>query len=154
MSIQVRWAVASAPLGEPEVVRAVEAALAHAGRPGVELDVVLVDPTLADLHERFLGDPTPTDVIAFDLGPEGDGPRGEIYASVERARAVARERGTDPSRELALYLVHGTLHLCGHDDHDDLDRAAMREAEACILAELGYPADGHPHELDDDTRLG
>jgi probable rRNA maturation factor len=149
VTIHVRWGIASAPLGEGEIVRAVEAALAHAGRPGIELDVVLVDdPTLADLHERFLGDPTPTDVIAFDLGQEGVGPRGEIYVSVDRALSVALERGTESSRELALYLVHGALHLCGHDDHDAADRERMRAAEARVLAGLGYPPDELPHEID------
>jgi probable rRNA maturation factor len=151
VSIHVRWGTAEAPLGEREIVQAVEAALAHGGRAGIELDVVLVDdPTLAEMHERFLGDPSPTDVIAFDLGPEGDGPRGEIYVSVDRARAIARERGTESSRELALYLVHGTLHLCGHDDHEDADRERMRAAEALVLARLGYPPDELPHEIDDE----
>jgi len=142
VTVRVSWAVAQAPLPEEDVVRAVEAALDHGGRPRAELEVVLVDDaTLADLHARFHGDPTPTDVIAFDLGPEGGGPEGEIYVSVDRALAVARERRSDERRELALYLVHGALHLCGFDDGDEVDRRAMREAESSVLQRLGYAAE-------------
>ncbi len=140
MTVRVSWAVAQAPLPEEDVVRAVEAALDHGGRAQAELEVVLVDDaTLADLHARFHGDPSPTDVIAFDLGAEGMGPEGEIYVSVDRALAVARERASDERRELALYLVHGALHLCGFDDGDEADRERMRAAEASVLQRLGYP---------------
>jgi probable rRNA maturation factor len=38
-----------------------------------------------------------------------------------------------------LYVVHGTLHLLGHDDHGALERARMRRAERRVLAALGLP---------------
>lgn len=146
MSVSVVWSVPRDGLDDAGVVRAVEAALLRGGRPGLELAVVLVDDaTLAELHGRFLDDPTPTDVMAFDLG-DGDGPAGEVYVSVDRARAVAAERGVGLDRELALYLVHGALHLCGHDDHAEDERQAMRRAEAEVLAGLGYPADPGAHD--------
>lgn len=131
-------------LDDEVVAAAVRAALARGGRPGLRVGVVLVDDaTLATLHEQWLGDPSPTDVIAFDLSdaddPNEQGPEGEIYASVDCARRVAAELGSDPARELALYLVHGALHLCGYDDHDPDERARMRATEAAVLAELGYP---------------
>jgi probable rRNA maturation factor len=129
-------------LDDAAVAAAVRAALAHGGRAGLRVGVVLVDdPTLALLHEQWLGDPSPTDVLAFDLSggtPDEAGPQGEIYVSVDCARRVARELCGDPARELALYLVHGALHLCGHDDHEPSERARMRAAEAELLAELGY----------------
>lgn len=131
---------------DAQLVRAAEAALAHGGRPEAAIALVLVgDAALADLHERFLGDPSPTDVIAFDLG-DGPGPAGEVYVSVERARAVAAERGVLLARELALYVVHGVLHLCGHDDAEPSARAAMRVAERAVLDALGYPPDDAAHE--------
>ena len=148
MSVSVVWTVPRDGLDDEGVVRAVEAALADGGRPGLELSVVLVDDArLAELHGRFLDDPTPTDVMAFDLGDEDGGPAGEVYVSVERARALAAERGVGLDRELALYLVHGALHLCGHDDHAEEERAAMRRAEARVLAGLGYPDDPAPHDV-------
>ncbi|MEZ6015267.1 MAG: rRNA maturation RNase YbeY [Planctomycetota bacterium] len=147
MAVGVTWCVEQRLLDEAAVVGAVTAALAHGGRAGIDVDVILVDdPTLADLHARFLGDPSVTDVMSFDLGEDGGGPAGELYVSVDRAVAVATARGVRPARELALYLVHGALHLCGHDDHEDDERAAMRAAEAAVLAELGYEADTAPHD--------
>jgi probable rRNA maturation factor len=147
MTVQVSWCVVDRPLDDAAVVALVDAALAHGGRAGIDVDVVLVDdPTLADLHGRFLGDPSPTDVMSFDLGEDGGGPAGELYVSVDRARAVAGARGVRVARELALYLVHGTLHLCGHDDHSDDERAVMRAAEREVLAGLGYEDDVAPHD--------
>lgn len=142
--VTVDWQVEPALLDDAAVAAVVRAALAHGGRAGLRVGVVLTDdPTLALLHEQWLDDPSPTDVIAFDLSdgdPDEDGPQGEVYVSVECARRVAGQLGGDPARELALYLVHGTLHLCGHDDHEERERARMRAAEAAVLAELGYPA--------------
>lgn len=147
MSVEIHWCVAERPLDDAAVAAAVAAALVHGGRPGLAVDVVLVDDaTLAELHGRFLGDPSPTDVMSFDLGDDDAGPAGEIYVSVDRARAIAESRGVPAARELALYLVHGALHLCGHDDHDDGERAAMRSAERAVLTGLGYADDQGPHD--------
>lgn len=132
-----------------EIERTVEQALRYGGRSGAHLEVVVVDDaTLAELHQRFLGDPSLTDVMAFDLGSAGGGPEGEIFVSAERARAVAAVRAGDARRELALYLVHGALHLCGFDDHEPAARQRMRAAEACVLEELGYGRDSSAHEID------
>ena len=149
MAIEITWTVEARPLTDEAIRAAVEAALAHGGRAGLAVEVVLLDdPSLAALHDQWLGDPSVTDVMAFDLGDEGEGPAAEVYASVDRARELARERGVDWGRELALYLVHGTLHLCGHDDHEDEERAAMRAAEAAVMEALGYPPDLAPHDLE------
>jgi probable rRNA maturation factor len=129
------------------------AAFEYARRETPAIDVVLVDDrTLARMHGRFLGDPTPTDVIAFDLSDDSSGRGGrsggigaEIYASHECARRVAAERGVDPARELALYVVHAALHLCGFDDHSARGRKRMRAAESKIMDGLGYPPDRGPH---------
>ena len=47
---------------------------------------------------------------------------GELVVSAEMACDRPRELGVDPDEELALYVVHGLLHLCGFDDHDEADR--------------------------------
>ena len=114
-------------LSEAEVRATVSAALGHGRRPRLLVSVVFVsDAELARLHGRHLGDPTPTDVMAFELGEEGGGAAGELYVSVERARAEARARDLAPERELALYVVHGCLHLCGYDDRRRAPRQRMR----------------------------
>lgn len=141
---------------EGDALRALGAALEHGGRPGIPVDIVVVSAkALAELHAQFLGDPTETDVITFDLSEEGDaggpemgGPDGEIYLSADRARSVSADRGVSARRELILYLVHGALHLCGMDDHEESDRAAMRAAEREVMGALGYPEDGAPHDLE------
>ena len=144
--IGIAWEVAQAPLEEGELRRVARAALAHGGRAEQELSLVLLDDAaLCELHERFLDDPSPTDVISFDLGEDG-GPIGEICVSVERAQAVAAERGVRPARELALYVVHGVLHLCGFDDTSDEERARMRAAEQAVMSALGYEQDSAPHD--------
>ena len=101
---------------------------------------------LTRMHADYLGDPTATDVITFDLGA-GQGPAGELYVSVERAREVAGRRNVAVERELTLYVVHGVLHLCGFDDRDAPDAARMRSAEEAAMAELGFPDDPSPHEF-------
>ncbi len=138
--IGVAWGVRARPLSDRAVRKAVRAALAHGGRAGIDIEVAMVsERCLSALHGRFLGDPSPTDVISLDLGEEGGGPVGEIYVCVDQAREVARERGVPLARELCLYLVHGTLHLCGFDDRGPRDRVRMRAAESAVLAALGHP---------------
>lgn len=114
--------------------RAVRAALDHAGRPGMPVSLLLTDDAgIARLHADFLGDPTPTDVITFEL----DG-TAEIAVSVETARRVAREHGHDARAEIVLYVVHGVLHACGFDDTTARAHARMRAAERAVLRTLGH----------------
>lgn len=151
----VAWAADGVePYVTEEAVRAAaSAAMRHGGRPDAAVSVVLVrEAELTSMHAEHLEDPTPTDVITFDLGEEGAGPGapvGELYVSVDRALAVARDRGGRAADELLLYVVHGCLHLCGHDDHDEAERAAMRDAERAVLRELGVSLAPGPHEFGD-----
>lgn len=110
--------------------------------PAGELSLVfLTDAALAQLHAEFLDDPTTTDVITFEgdatpgLPPEA-AHAGEICVSVDTASAYAREHGRDFATELTLYVVHGWLHLAGHDDLVPAKKRAMRRAEARALRVL------------------
>ena len=135
--IAVAWQTARRGIPDRAVRAAVAAALAHGGRTGLAIGAVLVDDaTLAGLHGRFLGDPSPTDVIAFDLDDGLGGVAAEVYVSVECAERVARERGVAVADEVALYLVHGALHLCGYDDRTPAQRTRMRAAEARVIETL------------------
>ncbi len=98
--------------------------------PQGELSVVLMsDESLAKLHEQFLNDPTPTDVITFPGDSDMDF-SGEICISVDRAKAVCEMHNNSLAEEITLYLVHGWLHLAGFDDIHEQDRQDMRKAEA------------------------
>lgn len=144
MTVRVDWQVRRRRIPDRKLIAAAEAALAHGGRAGIEIGVVLVDDAaLCALHERWMGDKSPTDVISFDLGEEQDGPAGEVYVSVDCAQRVAKARGLDPVRELTLYVVHGVLHLCGYDDHEPQARRRMRAAERAVLAHVESSAPSH-----------
>ena len=105
------------------------------GHPG-ELSVVFLTPAaLARLHARFLSDPSETDVMTFP-GDPALGIAGEICVSARAAERFAQGAGTDFSEELTLYLVHGWLHLAGHDDRKPRRRRAMRRAEARAMGLL------------------
>ncbi len=106
------------------------------GPPPGELSVAfLTEAALAALHGRFLGDRSATDVITF-AGDAALGQAGEICVSAAAARAFAEKRGGDFSAELTLYLVHGWLHLAGHDDLAPVRKRRMRAAEARAMALL------------------
>jgi probable rRNA maturation factor len=121
------------------------AAIGGSVPPGELSIVFLTDPALARLHADFLNDPSPTDVITF-AGDSALGLAGEICISADAAlRQVGPDlRGGRPpsayafSRELALYLVHGWLHLAGYDDLAPQKKRAMRRAEARALAVLQH----------------
>jgi probable rRNA maturation factor len=98
-----------------------------------QLGIVLVnDRTVTALNRQFHHSAAPTDVLSFDYR---DG-TAELIISVERALAHARRYRTSPARELALYIVHGILHLAGHDDRNRSARTRMRAAERRILRAL------------------
>lgn len=104
-----------------------------------DVSVALVDDAaIAELHERWLGVPGPTDVIAFPLLAEGDADLllGEVVVSSDTAMRQATERGHPPERELLLYVVHGVLHLLGYDDHDPEDRQRMHQRQEQLLEEF------------------
>jgi probable rRNA maturation factor len=117
--------------------RVVRAALRVGQRPSMPVSLLLTDDAeISALHAQFLGDPTPTDVISFEL----DG-AAELVVSVETAKRCAKERGHKVADEVALYVTHGTLHVCGFDDIRKQDRARMRQAEREALSSIGIDID-------------
>ena len=91
-----------------------------------ELSVSFVtEREIADLNTRYAGEDGPTDVLSFPMGDlDEDGVR--ILGDVIVAPAVgARNNENDPAGEIRLLIVHGILHLLGHDHMDDADRDEM-----------------------------
>jgi probable rRNA maturation factor len=121
-----------------QVVRTV---LDGEGIPDAEISLAFVDnPTIHTLNKRYLDHDEPTDVLSFPLS--GRGARrlqGELVIGAEVAQAQAHERGHDIHTELVLYVIHGLLHLLGHDDHTDADARGMRERERHYLRQLSLP---------------
>lgn len=112
-----------------------------------EITVAIVDdPTIAQLHERFLGDPSPTDVLTFVMEDTPSKLEADVVVGADTAIAEAEEYGWSPADELLLYVIHGVLHLMGYDDTTPQRLAAMRSAETRHLAAFGlnpkYGAEG------------
>jgi probable rRNA maturation factor len=98
------------------------------GAGSSELSVSFVtEDEIADLHERYMHEEGPTDVLSFPLDDDDLGDDGlRVLGDVVIAPSVAaRNRPEDPASEMRLLLVHGILHLLGHDHMDDDDRAEM-----------------------------
>jgi probable rRNA maturation factor len=120
-----------------EVVRRV---LEGEGKTEHEISLAFVDnPTIHRLNRQFLQHDEPTDVLSFPLSESSRKLAGELVIGAEVALAQATERGHDVQAELALYVIHGLLHLCGHDDHDPAAAATMRQRERHYLQQLGLP---------------
>lgn len=106
------------------------------------------DAAMCALHEEWLGDPSSTDVMSFPLEADapgqvqGLGADGELVVCIDHARAQARVHGNPFENEVALYLVHGALHLLGYDDHEPSDLMRMKASEARTLERLGLPVQG------------
>lgn len=92
--------------------------------PAVEISVLGLRP-MAKLHRDFLGIPGPTDVITF--------PYGEIAVCAAIARNRAPDFGNSITTELALYAIHGLLHLAGYNDLTPRDASLMSRLQQKIL---------------------
>ena len=87
---------------------------------------------ICELHETFMSDPSPTDVITFKGDKEMDF-AGEVFVSVDQALKVHKEYNHTFEEELTLYIVHGWLHLVGYDDIQPEDRLKMKKAEVIVM---------------------
>lgn len=130
-----------------------ESLLAHK-IDNAEISIAVVgDERIHEINRQFLDHDYETDVITFDLGthPETGGLQGEIVVSAETAVQMAREVGNEPVIEMVLYVVHGSMHLVGFDDHTDEDRDAMRNAERKMMSQLGHE---YKFEAEQEERFG
>jgi probable rRNA maturation factor len=121
--------------------RVAQTVLEGEGVADAEITLAFVDnATIHQLNKRYLDHDEPTDILTFPLGePNARKLVGELVIGAEVALAQAQSRGHDVQAELALYVIHGLLHLCGFDDKSAADRSAMRARERHYLALLGLP---------------
>jgi probable rRNA maturation factor len=131
---------AAVPIDRGRVREIARTVLEGEGVGDAEISLAFVDnPTIQTLNRRYLQHDEPTDVLSFPLSEGGKRLSGELVVGAEVALAQARARGHDVQAELALYVIHGLLHLCGHDDKSPEGVARMREGERRYLRQLGYP---------------
>jgi probable rRNA maturation factor len=131
--------------------------LREEGTPGpLELGVVVTnDDEVHSLNRDYLGHDYNTDVISFGMSEGGeemavDAPTfvtpaerppylGDIAISYDRAAEQAPEYGHSTQAEVAMLLIHGLLHLLGHDDTSEPERERMHARQRELLARLYDP---------------
>lgn len=102
-----------------------------------EVDVLISgDVRLRELNRQYRGKNQPTDVLSFPRSNGAGG--GDIAISADIASANARRYGHSAADELKILVLHGMLHLAGHDHETDDGR--MRKLEARLRSQLGLPA--------------
>ena len=146
---------------EPLVRSAAEAAVAESAFPQlisserpIELSVRLTnDEEVRALNARWRGKDKATNVLSFPMAGEADfqattvaGPEillGDIALAHGVCAAEAADKGLSVEDHATHLIVHGTLHLLGHDHHDNADAEDMEAREVRALARLGL---GNPYE--------
>ncbi len=120
---------------------AARAVLEGEGKTVAKVAFAIMDnATIHVLNKRHLDHDEPTDVLTFPYtSPTAKKLEADIAIGAEIAQAQAAERGIPVHVELAYYMIHGCLHLCGYDDRSDKDRQAMRARERHYLLALGLP---------------
>jgi probable rRNA maturation factor len=118
-------------------------ALIHQSAPeNCDLTIVLTDDDqLHELNLQWMGVDAPTDVLSFpsdEIDPEsGNRYLGDILISVQRAAEQAKGSQHSAEAEVQLLVVHGVLHLLGHDHASVDEKARMWQAQSEILSGLG-----------------
>ena len=136
-------------------------------REDIEVSVLFVDePTISELHQRFLGKSGPTDVLAFPIDEEpvpggrspdegGAGPGGplavdenavplllgDVVVCPTVAQRNAIDHGVTFDDEVALLVVHGLLHLLGMDHLETEEAERMEQRERELLARFNRAPD-------------
>ena len=91
------------------------------------------DDRMMQLNELFRGKNSTTDVLSFPHEPDEFDPDkdnlGDIVISVEQAQKQAAENGLTLEVEIKQLILHGLLHLCGHDHETDSGDMNSRELD-------------------------
>ena len=122
--------------------RAARSVLDPCGLSDADLTIVIVDDArIQALNRDFLGHDAPTDVLSFPADePDPETGRrylGDVVISFARAKDQARARGHVVEAEMQLLVVHGVLHLLGHDHAGAGEKERMWDAQAGALESLG-----------------
>jgi probable rRNA maturation factor len=125
--------------------QAARSVLELSGDKDFDLTIVLVDDArIQGLNRDFLDNDAPTDVLSFPANePDPETGRrylGDVVISLPRAVEQASQHHHSLEAELQLLVVHGILHLLGHDHAEESEKNLMWEAQARALEKLGLSA--------------
>src|ERR1700694_1100742 len=118
LAIDVSSSVRRLLVSGPRVKEAAAAVLKAEGVRNAMLSITFVGrAAMSQLNHRYLGHHGPTDVISFGLGRVGKRGAvvGDVYICAEIARENAKAQGIPAGEELLRLVIHGTLHVLGHD---------------------------------------
>lgn len=138
-------------LATGRIASAARTLLAAVGRPDAALSLSFVgDAAMRRLNREHRGKDRTTDVLSFPLFEPFAVPKrarpgepelllGDIIISVDVAVRQAAAYGATPQREIERLLIHGVLHLLGHDHEEPRERARMLREEKRLAAAIGLP---------------
>ena len=114
-----------------------------AGEDGAAISVSLVDDAaIQEINREHRGKNKPTDVLSFPLEPQAfDHERllGDIVISIDTARRQAADYDAPLQREIYRLLIHGLLHVLGHDHEEAGERAKMEAEERRLADAIAMP---------------
>jgi probable rRNA maturation factor len=119
--------------------------LAEVGEPGTGLSLSLVnDDAIRALNREYRGRDAATDVLSFPLGETSKSSvretlLGDVVISIDTARRQAEQYDASLQREIYRLLIHGILHLKGHDHQEVAQRRAMRREERRLADAIALP---------------
>jgi probable rRNA maturation factor len=114
------------------------AALCFLHKENAEVSVRVVnDEEMSQLHKKHSGVEGTTDVLTFDHEGDEQSLQADIAVCIDVAEREASRRNHEVKNELLLYIVHGILHCCGFDDHDEASHELMHAEEDKILSAIG-----------------
>jgi len=118
------------------LARALAASDALMAEEGQFVVVLADDRRLHDLNKRFRGKDKPTNVLSF---PDADAPFGGVALSFDTIKREARDQGKPLINHSKHMILHGFLHLLGHDHQRARDARLMESLETAILAAMSIP---------------
>ena len=143
--IHYRNSVRRSGINANALKRAARAILDSIGRQDATLSLSLVDDAqIRELNRIHRGKDRPTDVLSFPLMTAGDPPGaerllGDVVISIDSARRQAADYDAPLEAEVKRLLVHGVLHVIGHDHQRTDERKRMKAEERRIAKAIGMP---------------
>ncbi len=143
MQIHYRNEVRGSGVDARSLKSAMRKLLASIDRGDASISLTLVDDAaIRELNRDHRGKDKPTDVLSFPLEPEPFAHEkllGDIVISIETARRQAADYDAPLQREIERLMIHGLLHVLGHDHMEPDERREMEAEERRLAAAIGMP---------------
>lgn len=132
------WDQALGGDAEAFCAKVLAAAATAEGKRGAVSVLLTTDETMQSLNRNWRGKDKPTNVLSFPSADGAGGLLGDVALGLGVVRAEAAAQSKTMAAHTAHMLVHGFLHLVGHDHEEESEAETMESRERAILATLGY----------------